>query len=44
MLPDGGSCTLDPSEIQYLVLQVHYADTIQNPDASGLTLELSPKP
>ena len=43
-LPDGVSFTLDPSEIQYLVLQVHYADTIESPDTSGLTLELSPKP
>ena len=41
-LPDGVSFTLDPNEVQYLVLQVHYAETIEQPDSSGLTLELSP--
>ena len=43
-LPDGVSFTLDPNEVRYLVLQVHYAEPIEQPDSSGLTLELSPTP
>ena len=43
-LPDGVSFTLDPTEVNYLVLQVHYAEAIKKPDTSGLTLELSPTP
>ena len=43
-LPDGVSFTLDPNEVHYLVLQVHYAEAIDQPDSSGLTLELSPTP
>ena len=43
-LPDGVSFTLDPNEVHYLVLQVHYAEAIEQPDSSGLTLELSPTP
>ena len=43
-LPDGVSFTLDPNEIHYLVLQVHYAETITEPDTSGLTIEISHEP
>ena len=43
-LPDGVSFTLDPEEKNYLVLQVHYAEVIKQPDSSGITLELSQKP
>ena len=43
-LPDGVSFTLDPEEKHYLVLQVHYATEIEQPDSSGLSLELSQQP
>jgi len=43
-LPDGVSFTLDPEEIHYLVLQVHYGDIITQPDRSGLTLDISHDP
>ena len=43
-LPDGVSFTLDPEEIHYLVLQVHYSEVIAQPDTSSLALEISHEP
>ena len=43
-LPDGVSFPLDPEKSRFLVLQVHYANQMVQPDSSGLTLEISQVP
>ena len=43
-LPPGVSFTLDPSVKRYLVLQVHYAHQVTEPDYTALSLSYTPTP
>ena len=43
-LPPGVSFTLDPSVKRYLVLQIHYAHQVTEPDYTALSLSYQPTP